>query len=294
VAAAAALRAGLPDRAAAVVADIRRPTHVPTMGLLVDDGIDSLAANRLLVVVAGSGTARLEVTIDDIDPWRDCHSRPVAARLSVSARAEWSALIDEAWTLLTAHGPHHAGEVASIVTSVVPLRPDPAYSNVSATNGDAFGGFAADFVPDAAGFAATLVHEATHSKVNALHDIDPLYQDDGTARYFAPWRPDPRPLAGVIHGLAAFTAVADVWGRLRAVSGLEQRATRQVAILRVQLERALDEIRDVPNLTAAGRRLVDATSDSVERLMDEHLPRADQLVANRSLAAAEAKWRATQ
>jgi HEXXH motif-containing protein len=234
VAAAAALRTGMHDQATAALAGIEKPTPIPSIGLLTEESIDSLAthdgrsSNRLLLVSVGTGETRLTVTVDDIDPWRDCHGRPVSPRLAASERRQWSALIEESWDLLTAHAPNQAAEAASILTSVVPLQPDPAYANVSVTNGDAFGGFAADLVSDSAGFAATVVHEATHNKVNALHDLDPLHTDDGQARYFAPWRPDSRPLGGVIHGLAAFAAVAEVWQRLRAVPRLEERATRQL------------------------------------------------------------------
>ena len=42
--------------------------------------------------------------------------------------------------------------------------------------------------------AVALVHEFQHSKLAALHRLVPLYDRTDPARYFAPWRPDPRPM----------------------------------------------------------------------------------------------------
>jgi hypothetical protein len=46
----------------------------------------------------------------------------------------------------------------------------------------------------------TLERESQHSKFAAvLHHFD-LFEPGGEERYYAPWRPDPRPLIGLFHG----------------------------------------------------------------------------------------------
>ena len=54
---------------------------------------------------------------------------------------------------------------------------------------------------DAPALAAALVHEVQHSKLNAVIDIVPLVRPGvGHRRYYAPWRDDPRPPAGLLQG----------------------------------------------------------------------------------------------
>jgi hypothetical protein len=65
-------------------------------------------------------------------------------------------------------------------------------------------------------------------------------------------------------------------------------------MLRVQLVRALDEIREAPNLTDAGHRLIGGIDGAMDQLLNEHIPRPVQLTAERALAATEARWRATR
>lgn len=56
--------------------------------------------------------------------------------------------------------------------------------------------------------AETLVHECAHVKLDGLWHIEPLLIDDGEPRFHHPWRPDPRPLRGVLLGAHAFLNVA--------------------------------------------------------------------------------------
>ena len=65
----------------------------------------------------------------------------------------------------------------------------------------------------------TLVHEFQHSKLSAMLDLVPLTDPDDHGRYFAPWRVDPRPLAGLLQGVYAFV------GRRRHVACPAGRST---------------------------------------------------------------------
>ena len=58
--------------------------------------------------------------------------------------------------------------------------------------------------------ASVLVHECQHAKLNAVLDLIPLSRPD-QARYYAPWREDPRPLGGLLHGAYAYLGVSDFW-----------------------------------------------------------------------------------
>ncbi len=61
----------------------------------------------------------------------------------------------------------------------------------------------------------SLVHELSHARLAAAQAIDPLLEDDGAHIHPSPWRPDPRPLMGIVAGVHAFLNVHHFYARLR-------------------------------------------------------------------------------
>jgi len=230
------------------------------------------------------------IAIDDLDPYRNCHGRPVADRLTSKNWALWQRAVSEAHRLLSSYAPDRAAEVAAGVRSIAPLR-GRAAAGMSITHRDAFGGFAASLPETPAELAAIMVHELQHSKLNALLGLVRLYDPSDATEYFAPWRSDPRPLAAILHGVYAFTGVASLWHALRADPALEERATRQFSTYRVQVDRALADLATAPGLTDAGRRFVDRLAGSVSALMREPVPVEADRHAARHLNALEYTWR---
>ena len=57
-----------------------------------------------------------------------------------------------------------------------------------------------------------------HLKLCAVLDIVRLTQPDDGRRYYAPWRGDPRPAAGLLQGAYAYLGVTEFWRRQRALS----------------------------------------------------------------------------
>src|SRR5690606_2824855 len=108
------------------------------------------------------------------------------------------------------------------VRALVPVSPPTGSSGVSATSVDAFGAVALSLPSDAPALAATLVHEFQHTKLSALLDLVPLLRPDRTtpeeqatsgkvAQCYAPWRPDPRPLSGLLQGVYAHLGLCGFW-----------------------------------------------------------------------------------
>ena len=62
--------------------------------------------------------------------------------------------------------------------------------------------------------ADVLVHEAAHTRMSPLFELDPLIEDDGQAIHPSPWRQDPRPLKGLLNGVQAFANVHHFFQRL--------------------------------------------------------------------------------
>lgn len=191
-----------------------------------------------------------EVTVDDVDPHRGFAAPTPPDPLDGAEHARWCALLDEAWSLLTGWNTDYAAELSAGLTSLVPL--DPGGGVVGASSATAFGAVALAARGSAAEFAETLVHEVQHSKLNAVLELVHLHDAGGAERHYAPWRDDPRPLTGVLHGLYAFISVVEFWHG--------QAPGSFTFVLRVrQLRLALDSV-DTSRLTEAGRRLVDAVS----------------------------------
>ncbi|WP_327041748.1 HEXXH motif-containing putative peptide modification protein [Micromonospora ureilytica] len=228
----------------------------------------------------------LDLRVDDLDPYRDCFSLPVATRLSPPRAAALKRSVGHAWHLLVAYAPTHAAEVAAGISTFVPLA-DGTERGHSVTHADAFGAFAADADLDPVDLAVTMVHELQHSKLNAVLGLVQLYEPTDPVRYFAPWRPDPRPIGGLLHGTYAFTAVAEVWAALRAHPDLGAQATARFAVVRAQLERALVELGRAGSLTSAGRLWADRLTERIGQLAAVPVPASADAAARREVAEAE-------
>ncbi|MEU8080301.1 HEXXH motif-containing putative peptide modification protein [Catellatospora citrea] len=291
VAAAAARLVGLPMSHPAP--SINGWRHLPTLGrhpaeLTYEQSVHRGGWQPVRRVRAGAGDFHIDIAFDDVDPFRACHNHQAAPRLDEITWQRWHTLVSQAWELLAARAPYHAAGNAAGFRALSPLNAPPG-GEVSATSSDAFGGFGASFSRSPADFATTIVHELRHSDINALHDLKPLYVDD-TGGYFAPWRHDTRPLGAMLQGIVAFTAVASVWHAFRADASLARHATEQFALRRLQVDRALTQVTDAPELTVAGRRLVAGLRSTIDQLLEHSVPDRDRRYAAGRLTEIEARW----
>lgn len=190
------------------------------------------------------------VLIEDLDPYRDSYQDlPVAPRLGPAAAARWAAQLTAAVRRIDTTAGGYAPGVRGLLRAVVPLRPDPLGRHRSATAASAFGAVAVTPVPDDAALAVLLVHEVQHLKLDGLLDVCELVDRDDTRRLTVPWRADPRPVEGVLHGTYAHLAVADVWRRRPGPeAAAHHRRYRDWTL------DALDALHGLGVLTAAGQR----------------------------------------
>ena len=207
VAAAAALRAGhqaeitigaidglamLPTLGAAVVpgstALVRSADGAASVGPVqvpADPHRDGLGWRGLRRVRVGA----LDVLIDDLDPFR----YPAAGNLSARRGDDaWAESLTESWAVLQAHHPRVAAEVAAAVRVITPLAASSGRAE-SSSSPEAFGTVAMSLPTDPVSGAEAFAHEIQHVKLGALLDLVELVKADDGSRYYAPWRPDPRP-----------------------------------------------------------------------------------------------------
>ncbi|MFI0877683.1 HEXXH motif domain-containing protein [Streptomyces parvus] len=269
-----------------------------------------------------------EVALDDTDPYRDL-DRPIPPhRLTPRELAIWKRLFTEAVALLDT-SPVPAPAPGSDATSdsggtgpgtetdtrpgaetdtrpgtlrpeeirrLVPWPgrlPNGPVEGLSASTADAFGSMVVAEPPNAAALAETMVHEFQHSKLGALLHLFAMLDNDRTEEHYAPWRPDPRHLPGLLHGAYAFVGVAGFWrDRIgdRAADPLDL-APFRFALRRIQTRTVLRTLATRAALTGPGRRLVGGLTRTVDGWLRE--PVAGPAVARARAAAAghRAEWR---
>ncbi|WP_144126884.1 HEXXH motif domain-containing protein [Catellatospora sichuanensis] len=315
IAAVAAAAAGEPADLAVPVRD--GVVSVPGLGALV---VGDAASARLiadggrLTVVAGGRSVPLSrdpgeatvpgwlpvhrlrapggpgVALDDVDPYRHGHHAPPANRLDDTEVAHWQAVFAQAWGMLERRMPGRAGELATGLQTLVPLAQTDPHSARSATIKYAFGAFGLTRPGSAADLVVTMVHEFQHSKLSGMLDLAPMSDPADTRRFFAPWRTDPRPLAGLLQGVYAFVGVADAWRALRDEDGLEALASDRFAQARLQVERGLGAVEASGALTGAGERLVAGLRARTDELLAEPLDPQVVQAAEQALSASHRQW----
>ncbi|MEU8299048.1 FxsB family cyclophane-forming radical SAM/SPASM peptide maturase [Micromonospora sp. NPDC048909] len=284
VAAAAAIRAGA---TAELVVPVRDGVlSLPTLGTLTLPGADAamvsvdadgfrVRVNDDVVTVRpdsaqhppGWRPARrmsLEgssLLIEDADPYRDCYQDlAVTPRLTAAEAVGWARQVGRALQRIDAEAPGYAPGMRAVLRAVVPLRPDRGGRQRSAAAATAFGAVAVTPAPDDAALAVLLVHEVQHLKLNGVLDVCELVDRRDTRRLVVPWRDDPRPVDGVLHGTYAHLAVADVWRRRPgAAAGAHFRRYRGWT------DGALDALLGLGALTAAGERFARRMRATVDR-----------------------------
>jgi uncharacterized protein len=203
------------------------------------------------------------VLLDDLDPHRDCFDWPAEAPLSRTGAAAWERSFGGAWRLIRDDAPALAVGIRAALRAVTPLAADPDGRLRSAAARHAFG--AVGIAPAAAANLATLiVHEVQHNKLSGVLDLCYLFDPRHPARLRVPWRPDPRPVEGALHGAYAHLGMAALW-RTRALtpgSG-QRRAWELFRTYRDWTVATVDELRGTGALTPHGQRFVDGMAGAV-------------------------------
>ncbi|SNT62785.1 uncharacterized protein SAMN05421812_114181 [Asanoa hainanensis] len=244
-----------------------------------------------LRVLRAPGPPAVAVPIDDLDPGRDSYHIEASPRLTSPTVARWQQAFAATWQLVARHLPERAAELSVALRTVVPLRKPDLQAARSATAREAVGAVGLDLPLSHAEFATTLVHEIQHSKLTAVMDIEPLCAYSGEATWFAPWRTDPRPLAGLLQGIYAFLGVADTWRALYTGSDGFPEAPKQFARARADVTAAVEGIGPTDELTPAGRRFVAGMAAAVDRLGSVSVPRSLVAEAETRVAAKRVAWR---
>ena len=237
---------------------------------------------------------RLELLLDDQDPDRMPGTDLIARRLDAEELRWWRGTLQQAWELLVDHHWTIAEETGAIVTTLTPITAPGGKVHTSATARHAFGNLGLSRPIGPVPFALTFAHEVQHAKLTALLDLVELTLPEDGSRYYAPWRPDPRPASGLLQGVYAHLGVAGFWRRHRYVTEGEEarRAHVDFAHWRRSTVDAARALADSGRLTTDGKRFLALTDNTLREWLDESVPdpaeRAAQDAARRHLT----RWRA--
>ncbi|GAA4573686.1 HEXXH motif domain-containing protein [Planotetraspora kaengkrachanensis] len=226
--------------------------------------------------------------LDDLDPFRWDRDKVTEGRLSQAERDQWQRCLTGAWRMLTEHHWTIAEECRAAITVLTPIK-GPAKGMDSASSRDRFGTIALSVPPDARWLASTLAHEIQHAKLGALLDVVDLTLPDDRL-YYAPWRPDPRPLAGLIQGAYAYLGVAGFWRRQRAHER-DLRPHIEFAHWRDAAHTVTEVMLAGESLTEQGRPFVTAMRDTLAPWLDEPVPAAALAAARAEAAAHREAWK---
>ncbi|MEU8947719.1 HEXXH motif-containing putative peptide modification protein [Streptomyces sp. NPDC048489] len=247
---------------------------------------------RLAVGPAGR---RLDVALDDLDPYRT-YPQPTEPRpLSEEAVRQWRQELERAWGVLLRELPETAEAMRRGVFSLTPTPARERFRPRSVTSGDAFGGIEASEPDDAVQLAVTLVHEFQHTKLGGLLHLAPLLTDSADAAtelWYAPWRDDPRPLDGLLQGIYAFMGITRFWRAHREHADTHRAIAHfEFALWRSHVATALEQVHRHPRRTPLGAGLLDTLRGHCAQWLREPVP-AEQLALARLCAADHvARWR---
>ncbi|WP_083507377.1 HEXXH motif domain-containing protein [Frankia sp. ACN1ag] len=261
----------------------------------VDRGDGGGAPTRDVAVWHPTRAARaVGVVIEDADPYRLVDRVVPPVRLADADVARWEGRLAGAWQVLRDGHPQLAAGVDAAVSAVVPLPVAQRFRSFSATSGDAVGSVELTEPPDPVDGAATLAHEFRHTVLSAvLHLCDLIDPQAPPVLRYAPWRDDPRPPHGVLHGIYAFFGVTEFWRRQRrlAVGADAMLAHFEFALWRGEvLDTATEMLRTGP-LTALGRRFVTGIRTTVQGWLPEPVPVETRRLAELATADSRALWR---
>jgi HEXXH motif-containing protein len=302
-----------------------------TLSRLPDGGLRLCAGERTVVVpdpaddtstewcparrLDADATGRFQVWLDDLDPFRPAPEPagttdgPPSAdtgtvapdelcglpRLTASQARQWQQNIARAVDLLDREFPRYLRPMRRGLHSIVPLSAGSAVMASSYTAGDGFGAVHTTAPADATQLAEMLIHEFQHAKLGLLLSHTPLIaggEGEGLPRLYAPWRDDPRPMAGLLQGIYAFFGVADFWRVLRTLDGHRSLPAHiEYALWSTQVHAAITQTQESGLLTPDGRHFLHTLAAAMVPWAAEDIPADAARIASESAIAHHTFWR---
>ena len=279
--------------------DSPRLTRLRTQGstafLEAPDGewlsLDEVPAFPLRLHRSTAAGRSMRWTVDDIDPYRSFAGPVANDRLTAVEFDSWCLKLDRAWEILVEEHADYLPELSAASPVIVPA--DRVDGFVASSSAASFGAIRAAIPETPADMAETLLHELQHSKLNALLDLVPL-QRPGTDRpCYAPWRRDPRPLSGLLHGIYAFVGVTEYWHRRwrSQPASADHTAAFHFVHHQEQVRDALRALGPTPELTEVGDRFLTVAKTRLNACDSTDVPAEVRAAVAALVVATRLVWR---
>jgi HEXXH motif-containing protein len=247
-----------------------------TCALNISSGPDESAAvvlQKLPVLSGPSGS----IAIDGFEPCLRLRSVEVYPRITDPERCRhFVVTVSRALERLAAYDESLVNDLTLITASLTPMDAGASEESMfSGTSSAIFGACFLSATEQPLFLAEMLLHEFCHNKLRLLQEVVPLISDKYLNRwiFYSPWRDEPRPIDGLMHGLYVFSSIADfwlhVWKNLNANEAERKIAQRRVGTLVLQLKFAFDEFSEHAELMSAGKVFLSIIDNRIARLESE-------------------------
>lgn len=169
--------------------------------------VDGCSIRLQPAALAGQGVAAVEPTI----------------AVGEAYQAQQAGLLRNALEAIHRYSPEVYQQIRDNVR-LIALKPHRSseYTNVSLS--ELPGAMMLTVVNHPLVMADRIIHEFHHHRLFSIEDGDPLLElsngpGQRLTRYYSPWRDDPRPIRGLLHGLYVFIAVGRFWQAVYEAAG---------------------------------------------------------------------------
>ncbi len=188
----------------------------------------------------------------------------------------WRERLGEAFDVLKRCCPLLEEELSSLLRCVVPVETNHPEHSISCSSRDFWGAIQLSPHPGVA-LTEVLAHEYRHNLLNALLEVDSLIEPSCSqkAEFYSPWRPDPRPLVGLLHGIYSFVEVVGFYESYLDQFGSQAPqvvlAEERIITNACRLQIAVRELAGHAKFTALGDELFDGLRRRIDRFeQDAH------------------------
>jgi uncharacterized protein len=206
------------------------------------------------------------VSLDDIDPYRDCYPWPAAPRLTAAELARWQVGFELAWQEVRRVHPGFAPGLAAGLSTLTPLLAPAGHPEVSAVARKAPGAVAVSLPADPVTLAELLIRENQRAKLGAILDLLDLYDRTDDRFFAAPWGEEKLQIDGLLQGAYTHLAITGFWlaQQQRAEGPAADLAGRRLTECQAHTSEAIDILLGSGALTPLGTRFAELMRGSAK------------------------------
>lgn len=171
---------------------------------------------------------------------------------------ELSVMISESLDFINSVNSALSERISLLEKWYVPLFTPNSQTHTSFTNNHLSGVLFLSPATDYFRLGEAIVHEFHHAELNLLMVTEVLFQASGE-KYYSPWRNDPRPLGGLLHGVYVFSELIDFYQQAEnlpnmKISKNQLRSRRSDLVHKVRI--ALEQV-PFDRLTPLGLKIIE-------------------------------------